>query len=212
MAKKKKWYVVWEGQNPGIYATWAECERQIKGYSGARYKSFKTRAEAQEAFAGESMDFIGQDKKKPKPAAQRSFDEGEGPLLPSICVDAACSGNPGVMEYRGVDTETGEEIFHEGPFSYGTNNIGEFLALVDGLRWLQEREATGPIYTDSRTALAWVRNKKVKTTLERFSANEELFVRMDEAVAWLKENTYANKLIKWPTETWGEIPADFGRK
>ena len=57
----------------------------------------------------------------------------------SIAVDAACSGNPGNMEYRGVYTKTKEQIFHQGPFPQGTNNIGEFLALVHGLAFFKKR-------------------------------------------------------------------------
>ena len=131
----------------------------------------------------------------------------------SIAVDAACSGNPGNMEYRGVYTKTKEQIFHQGPFPQGTNNIGEFLALVHGLAFLKKegRDIT-PIYSDSRTAIAWVRNKKVKTELERTPRNEQIFELIERALKWLNSNTYKNPIIKWETEDWGEIPADFGRK
>ena len=50
-------------------------------------------------------------------------------LVDSLAVDAACAGNPGPMEYRGVLVRTGQEIFHVGPMEGGTNNIGEFLAI-----------------------------------------------------------------------------------
>lgn len=104
-------------------------------------------------------------------------------------------------------------IFHKGPFAEGTNNIGEFLALVHALAHLKKSGMTNvPIYTDSKTAQAWVRNKQVRTTLKKSSQNEILFVLMQRAVAWLKSNQYENKILKWNTEKWGEIPADFGRK
>ena len=45
-------------------------------------------------------------------------------------VDAACSGNPGPMEYQCIDLQTGAQVFHYGPI-HGTNNIGEFLAIGD---------------------------------------------------------------------------------
>jgi ribonuclease HI len=130
----------------------------------------------------------------------------------SISVDAACSGNPGLMEYRGVHTVSREEIFRQGPHKDGTNNIGEFLALVHALAFLKKMQSNTPIYTDSRTAMAWVRNKKVKTTLNKTAKNANLFDMMDRAIKWLKSNTYTNKIIKWDTKNWGEIPADFGRK
>lgn len=45
-----KFYVVKKGRNPGIYDTWAQCEEQVTGYSGAEYKSFKNHTEALEYF------------------------------------------------------------------------------------------------------------------------------------------------------------------
>ena len=134
------------------------------------------------------------------------------PLLPALAVDAACSGNPGVMEFRGVIADTGTEVFHRGPFPQGTNNIGEFLALVLGLAYLKKNNLPWNIYTDSVTALAWLRQCKCKTKLPRTPQTEELFVMVQKAEAWLRANTYTTRIYKWDTEKWGEIPADFGRK
>ncbi|MBO4362630.1 MAG: hypothetical protein J5823_07630 [Paludibacteraceae bacterium] len=134
------------------------------------------------------------------------------PLLPALAVDAACSGNPGVMEFRGVIADTGTEVFHRGPFPQGTNNIGEFLALVLGLAYLKQNNLTWNIYTDSITALAWLRQRKCKTKLPRTPQNEPLFQMIAKAEAWLRANTYTTRIYKWDTEKWGEIPADFGRK
>ncbi|MBR3915966.1 MAG: ribonuclease H, partial [Bacteroidaceae bacterium] len=129
----------------------------------------------------------------------------------ALAVDAACSGNPGKMEYRGVYVGTGEEIFHFGPM-YGTNNIGEFLAIVHGLALMKQKGIELPIYSDSRNALLWVKQKQCKTKLPRNSKSEELFGYIERAEKWLKENTYTTTLLKWETDRWGEIPADFGRK
>lgn len=130
----------------------------------------------------------------------------------ALAVDAACSGNPGPMEYRGVYLRTGKEIFHFGPV-HGTNNIGEFLALVHALALLKQKGLhTMPIYSDSVNAQIWVRKKKCKTTLARTPETEYLYQLIARAEAWLRNNTYQNPIIKWPTEEWGEIPADFGRK
>ncbi len=209
----KKYYVVWEGNNIGVFDSWAKCQLQIKGYPNAKYKSFKTKEAAEAAFRGNFSDFIktGDGKKSPKPVlseaarAEINWD--------SISVDAACSGNPGDLEYRGVDTKTGDEIFRIGVFRKGTNNIGEFLALVHGLAYLQKIEAfTKPIYSDSKIAMSWVRNKKVQTKLERSPVNEKLFQLIKRGEQWLKNNTYKNPILKWKTREWGEIPADFGRK
>ncbi|MDR1160771.1 MAG: ribonuclease H, partial [Tannerellaceae bacterium] len=130
----------------------------------------------------------------------------------SIAVDAACSGNPGDMEYRGVYVRTGQEIFHIGPLKQGTNNVGEFLALVHGLALLKKTNSNLPIYTDSVNAMKWVKNKKSKTLLERMPVNEPVFNLIERAERWLRENEYTTPVIKWETSRWGEIPADFGRK
>lgn len=129
----------------------------------------------------------------------------------SISVDAACSGNPGMMEYQGVDTKTGEVLFHYGPV-FGTNNIGEFLGIVHALSLLQKQGKNTTIYSDSMTALAWVRNKKANTTLVRDKRTEELWQLIERAEKWLKQNNYSNKILKWDTNKYGEIKADFGRK
>lgn len=212
MAKKKKYYVVWEGNETGIFDNWTDCQLQIKGYPGARYKSFGSLEEAEAAFGGNASDFIRKGGKKSAVSKVLRSDHPDI-IWNSIAVDAACSGNPGIMEYRGVDTKTGHEFFRKGPFKRGTNNIGEFLAIVHALAYLKkEGKDDLVIYTDSRTAMAWVRNKKIKTTLTKTSQNAFLFELMERGVFWLKNNKYRNPIIKWETKKWGEIPADFGRK
>jgi ribonuclease HI len=204
---KQKFYVVWKGRVPGIYTSWAECERQVKGYPGAEYKSFGSRASAEAAFRGEYADYEG----KPGTNQQWLFAMTK-PILPSICVDAACSGSPGPLEYRGVLTETGEQIFRTGPFADGTNNVGEFLAIVYALGWLRDKRLDYPIYSDSVNAIGWVRKGKCNTKLARSATNKELFELIARAEQWLAEHSYSNKILKWDTRAWGEIPADFGRK
>ncbi|HZH70035.1 MAG TPA: RNase H family protein, partial [Flavobacteriaceae bacterium] len=127
-------------------------------------------------------------------------------------VDAASSGNPGIMEYRGVDTQTGQELFHQGPFEQGTNNVGEFLALVHGLAYLKKINSDRLIYSDSRIAMGWVKAKTCRTKLKQTYKNRKIFELIIRAEHWLKSNTYTTKIVKWETKAWGEIPADFGRK
>ena len=206
---KIKFYVVWRGHEPGIYPTWSLCKNQIDGFAGARYKSYTSRDEAEKAYyAGPpSMAEISK-----KAVAKKKMTAAD-PVLPSLSVDAACSGNPGLMEYRGVDTQTGKEIFKMGPYKQGTNNIGEFLALVHGMALIEQKKIPYQvIYTDSRTGMAWVKNQKVKTSLKKSEANKHLFNLIERAVKWLETHKSLAKILKWPTEEWGEIPADFGRK
>lgn len=210
MAKKQKYYVVWHGHQPGVYNTWEACQAQIKGFPQALYKAFDDKKTAEEAFKGNYWSYVNSPSKTAKAATPRK-NAGEI-IWESISVDAACSGNPGVMEYQGVDTKTGLQIFHQ-KFSLGTNNIGEFLAIVHGLALLQ-REGKGnvPIYSDSATAIKWVKQGHAKTQLERNAKTAALYKVIERAEAWLKANTYSNPILKWETETWGEIKADFGRK
>jgi len=208
---KNKFFVVWEGKQPGIYRSWNECKQQIHGYGGAIYKGFATEAEAREAMTSPCWDYIGKNAKEKKLSEEEIAKFGK-PDLESLSVDAACSGNPGLMEYRGVYTRTGEEVFRQGPFKEGTNNIGEFLALVHGLAFLKQKNSPLPIYTDSITALAWVKAKKAKTKLEKNEINAVLFDLVSRAETWLKQNEYTTIIKKWETPVWGEIPADFGRK
>lgn len=134
-------------------------------------------------------------------------------------VDAACSGNPGPMEYQGVDLQTGAQVFHFGP-TYndgrtviGTNNIGEFLAIVHALALMDKRGITDKtIYSDSYNAILWVRNKHCKTKLERNDATEPLFAIIARAEQWLRVHPVRVPIIQWQTKGWGDIPADFGRK
>ncbi len=208
---KQKYYVVWKGRETGVFSSWAECEKQVKGFTGAVYKSFTNKKMAEAAFEIESKNFIGKDFEKKEISEEQKKLTGN-PVLNSLSVDAACKGNPGVLEYRGVDTKTGIQLFHKGPFPEGTINIGEFLSIVHGLGYLKKRKSNIPIYSDSRTAIKWVKDRKVNTRLKKNAKNEYLFQLVDRAVKWLNNNIYENKILKWETEVWGEIPADFGRK
>lgn len=206
MKQEKKYYVVWKGRKTGIFSTWSECKEQIHEFEGAQYKSFKTIKEAEEAF---------QKPYKPeyitKPVL-KNIDFGSKPILDSIAVDAACSGSTLKMEYQGVYVANKKLLFHQGPFDEGTNNIGEFLGIVHALAYCKKTKLNQPIYSDSKTAIAWVKKKKANTKLELSPKNKELFDLIERAEFWLKNNTWTNKILKWETKIWGEIPADFGRK
>ena len=218
---KAKFYVVWQGRESGIYDSWAACEAQVKGVA-AKYKGFATRAEAEAALAADPEDYITH---KPKPlpgshhlaasdttSAQPTLPLHGSPILPALAVDAACSGNPGLMEYRGVIADTGTQVFHRGPYEAGTNNIGEFLAIVLGLAYLKVNNLPWALYSDSKTAISWVRQKQCKTKIEWNAKNRKLLEDVRIAEKWLHENTWTTPIYKWDTEHWGEIPADFGRK
>lgn len=222
-AKKSRYYVVWHGVEPGIYSSWDDCQRQVKGFAGAVYKSFKSEEEACEAYHSSPSLYV---KARATDAPPHGPRQPENPpsdrtdtVLPlplevtadALAVDAACSGNPGPMEYRGVYLKTGQEVFRYGPV-YGTNNIGEFLAIVHALALLERRGLTLTVYSDSRNALSWVKQKKCKTKLPHTPRTEALFALIARAEQWLQTHTSPCPLLKWETGRWGEVPADFGRK
>ena len=205
---KHKFYVVWKGRRPGIYTSWAEAEQQVRGMAGAQYKAFGTRQEAETAFGSKYDSYKG------KSSSLGKWRHAHvKPTLPSLCVDAACSGSPGILEYRGVFTESADQIFHEGPFPDGTNNVGEFLAIVHALTWMQKNKSPLPVYSDSENGISWVYAGRCRTKLTRTLSNAPLFAKIHSAENWLAENKIEkDAVLKWDTVLWGEIPADFGRK
>jgi len=332
--QKKKFYVVWKGKETGVFDSWDDCKRQIQGFTGAQYKSFKTKEAAESAFNEESpsqflpkgkgdkfgymmadpilynllKNFSSEHRKTPTqsesilwnclkggqmdgfhfrrqhivgkyiadfvcleknlvieidglihqlPVNKESDEErtkwlsehgltvlrfkneeiifkvekvleqikeklkvlpfGKDlgwavgfPVLESISVDAAFDGD--VMEYKGVYTKTKKVLFHLGPFEDATNNIGEFLAIVHALGYLKKQNSAASVYSDSLTAITWVKKMHAKTKLVITPANKSLFYLIERAEKWLRENKYPNRLLKWETKAWGENPADFGRK
>lgn len=210
--KKKKYYTVWKGHHTGVFETWDDCKAQITNYQGAIYKAFDSFDAAKKALKGDYKDYVGKTKTFQSELSEEKLKKIGKPNFNSISVDAAVSGNPGKMEYQGVDTKTKKRIFHQGPFEEGTNNIGEFLAIVHALALLKKMNSDKIIYTDSKTAMGWVKKKACNTKLERTEKNKPLFELVDRAVNWLNQNTYKTVIVKWETKAWGEVPADFGRK
>jgi ribonuclease HI len=208
---KQKYYVVWEGHKPGVYKTWDECKKQVDGFPQAKYKSFDSAAEAALAFKGNYWAFVKSAAAVPKATAGKISRTNI--VQESVAVDAACSGNPGDMEYRGVWMADGRQLFHVGPLHDGTNNIGEFLAIVHALALLKTQgKPNMVIYSDSKTAQGWVKKGHCNTKLEATKRNSPIFELIDRAEKWLAVNKVTNPIVKWETEDWGEIPADFGRK
>ncbi|TNJ47179.1 ribonuclease H family protein [Tamlana fucoidanivorans] len=210
--KKKKYYTIWKGHKTGVFESWDDCKAQIKNFEGAIYKSFTTFEAAKKALKEDYKNYIGKTSKFTSSLSEEQLKKIGQPNYNSISVDAASSGNPGRMEYRGVDTKTKKQLFTQGPFEEGTNNIGEFLAIVHGLAFLKKNNSNRIIYTDSKTAISWVKKKNCNTKLQRNAKNKPLFDLVDRAIEWLKTNTYSTTIVKWETKAWGEIPADFGRK
>ena len=211
---KNKYYVVWSGRTPGIYSDWEVCKREILGCKDAKYKGFPDRLSAETAFREGPDKYWGKD----VASLIDLSTVNEKPISPAIAVDAACAGNPGKMEYQGVFVDFGTQppttsnLFKSQVFPNGTNNIGEFLALVHALALQKKHGWKYPIYSDSVNAQLWIRQKKCKTKLQRNAKNDYLFQLVERAENWLNNNAIEVPILKWKTEFWGEIPADYGRK
>lgn len=212
--QRKKYYVVWQGRHTGVFDSWDDAREQVEGFPEAKFKSFPDQQSAVAAFRGssaEQLDIIAAiASHKPSAVNYEAFPEI---ILDAVAVDAACSRNPGPVEYQGVVVGTGERLFRIGPLAGGSNNLGEFLAIVHALAMLnRDGQPHRAIYSDSRTALAWVRNRHAKTSIAPDGTNARILDMVRRAEAWLASHTFSNPILKWNTDLWGEIPADFGRK
>jgi ribonuclease HI len=203
MKKKNNFYVVWVGHKTGVFNSWDECKEYVQGFKDARYMGFETQEKADTAFK-EGYELHKKLAKKPQ-----KLISSDVPLKRAVCVDAACSVEKQIMEYRGVFFETNKVLFHRGPYDGGSNNIGEFLAIVHAMAYMKKNKIFYPIYTDSMTALSWIDKKNVNTKIQ---PGEQVKVLIEKAVEWLQKNTTQYTILKWNTASWGEIPADFGRK
>jgi len=205
---EKKFYVVRKWKKIWIFDSRDECKDSVNGFSDAKYKWFSSKENAEIALQ-EWWEKYYEVKKITKKVKVKNEDIPF--FTESIAVDAACSGNPWEMEYRGIDLQTWDEIFHE-KFKIWTNNIWEFLAIVHWLNYLWNDNRV--IYSDSRIAISRVNQWKCKTQINS-NENSDFSKTLDaveRAEKWLKENWINNKILKWNTEDWWEIPADFWRK
>ena len=205
---EKKFYVVRKWKKIWIFDSRDECKNSVNWFSDAKYKWFSNREEAEIALQ-EWWEKYYEVKNITKKEKVNSEDIPF--FAESIAVDAACSGNPWEMEYRGIDLQNWDEIFHE-KFKIWTNNIGEFLAIIHWLKYLWNDNRV--IYSDSRIAMSWISQWKCKTQINA-DQNPDFWITLkaiEWAENWLKENWIKHRILKRNTEDWWEIPADFGRK
>ena len=212
MAKQPKFYVVWKGRKTGVFSSWDDCKAQTSGFDGAIFKSFLSRDAAETAYTSESSNYIGKRVNLGSTLSKEELLLIGDPIDDAIVVDGAWDNNTGLVEYQGVYLKTYEVLFHIGPLEDGTINMVEFLAIVHALALCKQMTSKAPIYSDSKVALGWIKDKKARTNHPPSEKNKKLFDMLARAEKWLAENTYENEVLKWETKAWGENPADFGRK
>ena len=196
---KKKFYVVWRGKKPGIYTSWQVCKRQIDGFEKSAYKSFSTLAQAELAFKNKYEDYIGK-KPLPKKITKIDLQKYGKPILESISVDAACSGNPGPGGWGAVifDKENNQKNI-SGNEKNTTNNRMELLAAIMALKKIKNNSDV-VIYTDSiyvkngitEWVLKWKENGWKNSNKEPVK-NKDLWEKLDNLC---EQNTINWKWVK----------------
>lgn len=129
-----------------------------------------------------------------------------------LCVDASYLPKKQILEFRGILLhENNRIVFSEKINTKATNNIGEFLAIYYAIKYLYDNKIKMPVYSDSITAISWIRKKHVNTTFTDDNSNK-IFELIYQALEFLYTNDIDTEIIRWKTKQWGEIPADYGRK
>lgn len=150
----KKYYVVWQGREPGVYAEWAKCKAQVDRFPGAKYKSFATLEEAESALRGgvsPKQSVAKSNKLSDTDIAAMSFDT-------KIYTDGGCDPNPG-------RAGSGLAVYRDGEVAAlwyglfepaGTNNTAELNALNQALIIAHDErkgDRSVAIFCDSKYAI-----------------------------------------------------------
>lgn len=202
MKSLKKIYAVKVGRQAGLFSTWAECEAQVKGFPGAKFKGFASKKEAEDWLAGKASGAKTSGKRAPRPvsagasAVRMPMEENSAEAIADeetdfvVYTDGSCLKNPdgpGGWAAVIIDTETGEvRELHEGNPST-TNNRMELSAAIGALSSVREG-STVALYTDSKYmknafTRNWIRNWKRngwKTSQGTDVLNKDLWLRLDE--------------------------------
>lgn len=209
----KKYYVIWQGKQTGVVDDWVKCLDAIRGYPGAKYKAYKSLADANAAFQEGYKKHWGKGDVGLKEYSSEVLNLIGEPVYPSVAVNCSWNFYDNKMEYQGVDTLSGERLFHQGPFEDANQHMGEFLALVHALAYLKQQGSTIPVYSQSKSSMLWIlKGKAYGGTLEPTEKNTRVLELIRRANKWLSENTFENELLKWNKGAWGENPADLRAK
>lgn len=160
----KKFYVVWKGRSTGIFTDWDTCKKQVDAFAGAKYKSFKTRDDAEAAFAGNATTASSPVKKKSSTQTVKTYTADEIDAMPldtKIFTDGGCEPNPGkagsgVAVYR---NNVVEELWFGLYNPSGTNNTAELNALHQALMMAKsdvDRYKSVAIFCDSKYSIQCV--------------------------------------------------------
>jgi len=164
----KKYYAVAKGRRPGIYYNWPDAKSQVEGFTGAIYKSFLTKNEAEQWLKNPVI------KRSPAPGKREA--EAKEHILGRdevvIYTDGGSSGNPGPGGYGVVQIYKGRKKELTGGFRLTTNNRMELTGVIVALRNLEYKDVPVTVYTDSSYvvnginkgwAVKWKQNNWIKS-------------------------------------------------
>ena len=166
----KKFYAVWAGHKPGIYTTWAEAEKQVKGYPKAGFKSFPTLALAKEAFANGTKT-AKEPTQQHESLGSSNSTNGTSTSDVDIFCDGACNPNPGksgtgIAIYKKQQLD---QLWYGLHNPSGTNNTAELLGLYHSLMFAKTVVETGQsvaVHCDSKYSIdcitTWAKGWKAK--------------------------------------------------
>lgn len=149
------YYSVFKGFNKGIYRSWKECEREVKGYKGAIYKKFKLEIEA--------IEFLNNGKlKDDKSDFLKVYTDGS-------CINNGKEGSKGGIGIYFGDGDS-RNVSKSLEYDKVTNNVAELSALNEALDILVEYDSDTIIYTDSKYVIlcctSYGRKQSVKNWID----------------------------------------------
>lgn len=154
-----------------------------------------------------------------------------------LYVDASKTGAPPILgqtcgqsHWRGVvedpiGSKTHREVFRSKICPKGHNNAAEYIAIIEGIQWIQSQDpswritppGTHTLYSDSMIAISWVKKGKTNCKI-RNQFDLDFKAAFEAAESWLTKQSTQDRSIfipwiqQWDTKTQGQIPADFGNK
>lgn len=145
---KNKFYAVAAGRMTGIFQSWSQCEAQVKGVAGARYKGFVTREEAEKWLDDGGVYERKVKATKPAPKVRKPEPEAvDGKLF--VYTDGSSLNNPGPGGWAAVILEKNGPCELFGAFRRTTNNRMELLACIRALEAVEDRGDEVVLHTDS---------------------------------------------------------------
>ncbi len=203
-------YAVLEGRVPGVYDTWNECSAQVTGYSGAIFKGHICHSSARYEFRLHQRRKIAKFKIRTTPLAKKK-KVSTLPTSEYIVAGASYDRFNDTLTYRVVMGGTNETLFESEVYSGGNQSLGEYLALIEALKWVRENYKHDiPVLSNSMSAIIWIENKAYKGSLGIHDMDSDLYLELKKAKEYLSDMCqdgykYSLNTLKWNNKLLGCI-------